>query len=158
EHGIAQSIERTLWSFGRRWYQRRRIRTFRDESNLAAQPDLWPTIENAIRESNCLVLLASPDSARSEWVPREVEAFVSQHGIQGLCLVQTEGELPWNSNLSSEEIFSNRKAAITERMWRMFVDAGAELIVVDLRRFRSMLQRQLTRNPEYMSAIAAIAA
>src|ERR1051325_253456 len=81
EHGIARSIERTLWSFGRWWYQRRRIRTFRDESNLAAQPNLWPTIENAIRGSNCLILLASPDSARSEWVPREVEAFVSHHGL-----------------------------------------------------------------------------
>jgi hypothetical protein len=73
-----------LWTFGRKCYQLRGVRTYRDETNLAAEPDLWPAIEKAIRSSTCLALCASPESARSRWVPREVELFVKEKGLRGL--------------------------------------------------------------------------
>jgi len=95
DRDLARSLERTLWTFGRRWFQIRGMRTYRDETNLAAEPNLWPAIETAVKQSRCLILLASPESARSVWVPREVRAAVAAHGIDSLCVVQTAGVLPW---------------------------------------------------------------
>ena len=54
DRNLAKSLEETLSTFGRKWYQLRGIRTYRDETNLAAEPDLWPAIEKAIRSSRCL--------------------------------------------------------------------------------------------------------
>ena len=48
------------------------LRIFRDATNLAAAPELWPTTENALTASDWFVLRASPLSAQSEWVQREV--------------------------------------------------------------------------------------
>jgi hypothetical protein len=56
ERDLARSLERTLRTFGRKWYQTHGIRTFRDETNLAAEPDLWPGIRRAVRHSRNLVL------------------------------------------------------------------------------------------------------
>ena len=51
-------------------------RAFRDTEELAVSRILSNTIEEALRSSNCLVLVCSPDTPSSEWVDREVATFI----------------------------------------------------------------------------------
>ena len=48
---------------------------FRDRDELSTASDLGYTIEEALRQSWCLVVVCSPAAARSRWVDAEVEAF-----------------------------------------------------------------------------------
>ena len=50
---------------------------FRDDANLGANPALWESIASALDDSEWLVVLLSPDAARSEWVDREVAHWVA---------------------------------------------------------------------------------
>ncbi len=50
---------------------------FRDLDELAASGDLAQSIRDALAASNAMVLICSPDAARSEWVNREVEHFIA---------------------------------------------------------------------------------
>jgi hypothetical protein len=158
ERALARSVERTLWTFGRSWYQLRRIRTFRDESNLAAEPDLWPKIERAVQGSAHLVLLASPDAARSTWIPREVAAAVGAHGLGALCVVQTAGVLPWTDSVTGPEMLARPDGALPPSVWELFDKAKVEPLVVDLRPFRDLSESQRRNDPEYLSSVAAVAA
>jgi WD40 repeat protein len=158
DRDLARSLERTLQTFGARWYQLRGVRTYRDETNLAAEPALWPAIERAVRGSRCLVLLASPESARSEWVPQEVAAALDAHGINGLCIAQTDGVLPWTDRIPADEVFARADGAIGASVCQIFSEAGAQPLVVDLRPFRVLPERERRRSPEYLSNAASIAA
>src|ERR1700730_10736578 len=84
---LALAIQRGLHRFTRSWYQGRALRVFRDETNLSVSPGLWSSIETALRDSEYLLLLISPVAARSRWVRKEVEYWVSHRGTQNLLLV-----------------------------------------------------------------------
>ncbi len=155
---LAKSLERVLWTFGRKWYALRGVRTYRDDTNLAAEPDFWPAIEQAVRQSRCLVLMASPESAGSTWVAREIAAAIDEHGIEGLCIVQTAGLLPWTDGIGGAALKGNPEAAISQDAWSLFSDAGATPLVVDLRAHRGQSDRLRRRDSDYLSRAASIAA
>ncbi|MFE7508507.1 toll/interleukin-1 receptor domain-containing protein [Promicromonospora sp. NPDC057488] len=69
---------------------RRAVRVFRDEQNLAADPDLWGAIERALLESEWFVLLASPAAARSPWVDKEVAWWLEHRDAARLLIARTE--------------------------------------------------------------------
>lgn len=48
---------------------------FRDREDLSSAGHLGPQIEQALRESEALVVVCSPDAARSPWVESEILAF-----------------------------------------------------------------------------------
>jgi tetratricopeptide (TPR) repeat protein len=50
---------------------------FRDREELAASSDLSQSIREALAASGCLIVVCSPDSARSQWVNEEVRTFIS---------------------------------------------------------------------------------
>jgi len=151
-------VERTLWSFGRAWYQLRGLRTYRDETNLAAEPDLWLAIENAIKRSNCLVLVASPRSARSHWVVREVQSFAREKGVGGLCIIQISGTLPSTDSIHEQTWFERDDAAVHKTVWELLASSGREPLVIDLRPFRSIPERQRLKDADYLSRLASLAA
>jgi WD40 repeat protein len=156
ERELARSLQKILWTFGRPWYGLRGIRTYRDETNLAAEPDLWPTIERAVKESDCLVLLASPDSARSEWVHKEVQTCLAEQ--RRLLVVQTGGVLSWTDGIGKEEIARRPDAALSIRMQEYFAGSGAVPGIVDLRAFRNTSEAELKRDTEYLSRVVRLAA
>ena len=158
DRDLARSVEKTLWTFGRKWYQLRGVHTYRDETNLAAEPDFWPTIKEAVQKSKCLVLLASPASARSKWISLEVEAFINDRGPGGLCLVQTEGVLLWTDKISAEDMLQNPESALNQSVWLLYENSKIEPLVTDLRPFRSMPEHKRRKDPEFLSHVAAIAA
>jgi len=48
---------------------------FRDQEELASAYDLTKSIRNALEQSESLVVICSPEAARSRWVNREIEYF-----------------------------------------------------------------------------------
>jgi WD40 repeat protein len=158
DRALARALESTLRTFGRKWYQIRRLRTYRDETNLAAEPELWNTIEAAVRQSRFLILLASPDSAQSEWVPREVSAMLEARGASALCIVQTGGVLPWTDKIHPSEMLGRKDLSLSLGIWSRLNKLGFVPLVIDLRPFRDMQDQDREKNPEYLSLVATIAA
>ncbi|MGW4111281.1 hypothetical protein ACWEFJ_10410 [Actinosynnema sp. NPDC004786] len=74
------------------WYRLRAMRVFLDNASLSADPDLWGSIERALAASRWLVLMASVDAARSVWVAREVEWWLTHRSADRILLVVTDGE------------------------------------------------------------------
>src|SRR5689334_21990095 len=50
-------------------------RFFRDDDELRATEHLGATLEGALEESGCLIVVASPDAATSTWVNKEIVRF-----------------------------------------------------------------------------------
>ena len=48
---------------------------FRDEDELAGAAQLGPELEDALRNSAALIVICSPESARSQWVDKEIRTF-----------------------------------------------------------------------------------
>ncbi len=69
---------------------------FRDETDLGVNPGLWSSIEKTLANSRYLILLASPQAARSEgWVAKEVDWWLQNRGTENLLLVLTAGTIEW---------------------------------------------------------------
>ncbi|MGH8772588.1 MAG: hypothetical protein ACREV2_15650 [Burkholderiales bacterium] len=67
---------------------------FRDKTGLAATPELWASIEQALAESEYFLLLASPAAAASPWVQREVSWWLAKRrSVDQLFIVLTDGDL-----------------------------------------------------------------
>jgi tetratricopeptide (TPR) repeat protein len=94
---IASALQSVLQRLGKAWYKRRSLRVFRDDTSLSATPHLWPTIEVALRDSRFLILVASPESASSPWVQKEVEYWLENKSIETLLIAVTQGSLSWDA-------------------------------------------------------------
>ena len=92
---FAPAIELALQNLAKRWYQRRALRIFRDETNLAATPELFPAIRRALDGSRYFILLASPEAAKSHWVAREVDHWLSIRPPDTILIALTDGQLHW---------------------------------------------------------------
>ena len=65
---------------------------FRDRDELSSSPDLSVAIQEALRESACLIVLCSPSGAASRWVNQEIEAFVKFRRADRIHALIVEGE------------------------------------------------------------------
>lgn len=93
---ISAVVERELERLGRRWYKRRALRVFRDETSMAASPALWRSIESALDCSKWLVLLASPAAATSDWVERELAHWLeTDERAERVIIIAVAGDAPW---------------------------------------------------------------
>ncbi|WP_461032737.1 toll/interleukin-1 receptor domain-containing protein [Streptomyces mayteni] len=92
----AQRLRQALHRFARPWTRRSALRVFLDNAALSADPGLWSTVEGALGDSEFLILLASPEAARSEWVGREISWWRAGPRSRNLLLVVTGGELHWD--------------------------------------------------------------
>src|SRR5688500_5267816 len=92
---------------------------FRDESELGAAADLTGSIKRALGSAGHLGLLASPESAASPWVDKEVDQWCEEgEGASRLILVLTAGEFAWDDDAgapapSSSAISPSVRARIT---------------------------------------------
>ena len=105
DRDVAVRLQNELQRFTTPWYRprTRTLRVFRDQTNLPASPDLWGTLENAMSSSRWLLLLASPQSARSAGVYRELAWWREQRGTANVCIALIEGELRWDEAASDFE-------------------------------------------------------
>ena len=104
---LAIDMQRSLHRLGRAWYQRPAFTVFRDDSSLGAGA-LWENLENALANSDYLVLLASPEAAKSEWVSRETRWWIDNRNADDILLVLTRGAIDWDG--SSGDLTSSSTA------------------------------------------------
>jgi tetratricopeptide (TPR) repeat protein len=95
---VARALQGVIQSLGRKWWQRRAMRVFRDDSSLAASPHLWPDIQKALDQSRYLIVLASPEAAASSWVGKEVEHWLATKGSDTVLIALTAGTMTWDSS------------------------------------------------------------
>ncbi|TQM78289.1 TIR domain-containing protein [Saccharothrix saharensis] len=145
---VAKALQRTLQRLGRRWYRPSALRVFRDDTTLAAAPDLWTSIERALRRSRTFVLLASPEASASPWVGKEVALWREERSREDFFLVLTAGELVWDDEAGD---FDHERTTALPEAARGWFDA--EPLWIDLRGHRERVQRARFRD-----AAAAVAA
>lgn len=75
---------------------------FRDREELQASADLDATVREALAQSRYLIVLCSPDAARSAWVNREIVEFKKLHGESRVLALIVAGE-PFASRVPGRE-------------------------------------------------------
>ncbi|MGH3772004.1 MAG: toll/interleukin-1 receptor domain-containing protein [Pseudonocardiaceae bacterium] len=145
---VAQALQTGLEQFAKPWYRPRALRVFRDTASLSANPNLWSSIEKALASSTWLVLMASPEAARSPWVNREVAWWLANKSPQQLLVVLTGGEFAWADDAGDGAM------ALPPALRGVFVE---EPRWVDLRWLRDVDQVAQS-NPRLRECVADVAA
>jgi WD40 repeat protein len=96
DKNFAPILQRVVEQLAKPWYRRRALVMFRDETDLAVNPDLWVRVADALDESEHLLLLASESAAQSPWVARELRHWSSRHDTSKLLIALTGGNISWN--------------------------------------------------------------
>src|SRR5215510_1559234 len=148
---LSPAIQAGLHNLARRWYQMRAVRVFRDKTSLSANPHLWSSIEEALGQSEYFVLLASPLSAKSPWVQREVQWWLSNRDSTKIIILLTDGELAWDA--ATQDFDWNRTTALPSHLRGRFSE---EPLYVDFRWSHDSNQLSL-RHTQFRSAILDIA-
>ena len=95
---LAVALQRVLQDIARPFYRRKALDIFRDETNLVANPALWPSIERALAASRTLIILASPEAAASIWCGREIAWWLAHRSVDSLYIVLSGGELVYDED------------------------------------------------------------
>ena len=112
---FAAALQRGLHHLAKPRNRRRAMEVFRDQTSLPASSGLLPTIWSALDASRWFVLLASPESARSNWVGEEITHWVSSKGADHMLIVLTDGTWTWDktsNDLSPASTARNRRYAV----------------------------------------------
>ena len=149
---LAPAIQSALHRFAKPWYRMRAMRVFRDKTSLAANPGLWDTLEKALQNSEYFLLMASPRSAQSPWVQREIEWWLAHRTAESMLILLTDGDLAWDETLRSYDW--NRTTALPRVMDTRF---DTEPLYVDFRWARTRAVLSL-RQTEFRASILDLAA
>ena len=94
---LAPALQRGLQLLAKPWNSRRALRIFRDETGLSTDPNLWSAIERALDDSKWFILLASPASAQSQWVNKEIIRWIDTKSVNHILPVVTDGTWDWDA-------------------------------------------------------------
>ena len=97
DENLARALQDGLHQFARPWNRLRALRVFRDKASLSASDTLRGSLEDALADSDFLILLASPGAAQSLWVGREVDWWCSHRQRAHFLIALTAGEIVWDS-------------------------------------------------------------
>jgi hypothetical protein len=153
DHRLAREIERALERLGKPWYKRRAMDVFRDEGNLNLSAHLWGSIEQAIDASRFFLYMASPQAARSHWVPQEINHWKTRNGCERLIIVLTDGGLEWNSVRGDFEPAGS--PSIPDVLHGAF---KGEPLYLDMRWVRAEPDGSLRHDPRFIQQVVQIAA
>ena len=78
---VAKKLQRTIERYVipadlRKQGQKRLGRVFRDQSELTLSSDLAQVIQDALDNSEYLIVVCTPDAAQSKWVNEEISYFL----------------------------------------------------------------------------------
>ena len=135
---------------------------FRDRDELASGGRLSTSIVEAIDDSEHLIVVCSPASARSEWVSREIEAFLRGRSVDHVLLVVPDtvaaGELPFPGALDGNELLAADARASGDGPSAAFSKLVAGLLHVPLDTLvRRELQRRRRRTLGIVGSVALLA-
>lgn len=149
---LAPALQSVMHHFAKPWYRLRAVRIFRDQTSLSATPQLWASIEAALAESRFFILLASPESAASDWVRKEVDYWLAHKSASTLLLVLTDGDIVWDPSVN--DFGWPASTALPANLSRAF---PAEPRFSDLRQAKA--EQDLTvHNLKFLDAVADLSA
>jgi WD40 repeat protein len=149
---LAPALESALIKFAKPWYRRARLNLFRDETSLSASPHLWANITKALDQSEYLIYMASPRSARSKWVTKEIEYWLEHKSLDNLLIALTDGEILWDDKKSIfPDLDSNSLPQALKNKFK------AEPFYIDLRTSRTEEDVSL-KNPIFKKEVLKLAA
>ena len=90
----ALALSRRFQRLGRGWRRRPPVRVFVDRTEPTASGEITPSVRAGLSRSRSLVLLASPASARSEWIRQELRYWRSSRSRRAVLIAYTGGALP----------------------------------------------------------------
>jgi WD40 repeat protein len=149
---LAVALQSSLSRFAKPWYRTRSMRVFQDEASLAANPALWDSIQEALAQSEFLLLLASPASAHSRWVQQETEWWVKNRSVDKLVICLTDGAILWDNQAAAFDW--DKTTAIPESLKHAFV---GEPLYADFRAAKAAGTLR-DSDPSFRSALLNVAA
>jgi WD40 repeat protein len=126
--GLARALQDALYRFGTPWYERSGPQIFRDESGLAASPDLWEILRAALDESEYFIYLASPESAGSFYTQKEVGYWLAHRGPDSIIMALAKGNIQYDEDAGAFD--PKLSDALPDVLHTAFEDAP---LFVDLR-------------------------
>lgn len=145
-------LQRGLQTLAKAWYQRQVIKVYRDQTDLAATPELLATILRELDRSRFLILMASPEAARSAWVHREIDHWLETRSSSTMLIAVTSGGIRWDEQRNDFDW--QETSALPKRLEDVY---RTEPLWVDLRWARSA--KNLDRsNPDFLRAVAQLSA
>jgi len=153
QRAIAVALQHALHRFAKPFWALRAVRLFRDETNLAANPDLYSVIEASLDSSRFLLLMASPEAADSKWVGKEVSHWLDSRGSENLIIVLTDGQIHWNADIRRFD------AAQTDALPAALMNSlTAEPLYIDLTWAQHPANDFTADNVKFADAVASISA
>ncbi|MBK8555969.1 MAG: toll/interleukin-1 receptor domain-containing protein [Lewinellaceae bacterium] len=149
---LAPALQYVFQKFAKPFGKLKALNVFRDETSLAASPDLWASIEKALANSSYFLLLANPKSAKSKWVRKEIEYWLQNKSIDTLFIALTSGEILWDEDL--KDFDWQKTNAIPEILRGKF---NGEPLFVDFTSVKSSTDLAYN-NPSFKNKIALITA
>ena len=148
---LAPAIRSGLQRFARPALRPRALSVFCDKASLSLNESLRAGIEQALRQARTFVLLASPESAASPWVRREVMFWQQHCAGRPIFIVRTGGELIWDGVRGR---FDERSTALPSCLHDWFASEPnwLDLSTVDRR------ERLSLRHVAFRDAIATLSA
>lgn len=101
---------------------------FRDRDELAASSSLPERLQQALAESENLIVVCSPDAARSEWVNEEIRQFARQRSAQHIFPVIVRDDPPGCFPAALIEVTAEPLAADLRDEGDGFSDGALKLI------------------------------
>lgn len=150
---LAPALQNSIERYAKPWYKLRSLRIFRDTANLSVSPDLWIGIEDALRRSRYLILLASPAAAQSKWVRREIRYWLSKNALSTILVVLTDGRVAWDEQVGDFDWQASD--ALPPELRGAFAQ---EPLYVDLRWARKADVHLSLSNPLFAQAILSLSA
>lgn len=104
-------------------------RIFRDQEELPLSADLSENITTALRHSEFLILICSPEAMESRWVRTEVKTFLETHSKNNVLTVLVKGE----PEESFPEVLCYRDKVVVEDGVEKKVQVPIEPLAADVR-------------------------
>ena len=149
---------------------RRLSRIFRDRTELPSSGDLGQGLKSALASSDSLIVVCSPEAARSRWVNEEVLEFKRAHGGERVLPIIIDGEPPgcFPPALTHEvdtetgaptEVAAEPVAADARADKDGLLDARLKIVagLLDVN-FDELKQRELHRRYRRLGALTAVTA
>jgi len=126
---------------------------FRDREDLSAATDLSAAVREAIAASSALVVVASPDAAKSHWVAREIALFRELHPEAPVLVALARGEpaeaMPEALRTGPEPLAADfRKQGDGKRLAFLKIVAGLSGLPLD-----ALVQRDAQRQMRRVTAV-----
>jgi hypothetical protein len=129
----ALTIARELSRLGTKWFESKRpilIDRHHIPPSVQSRAATEQALQNLMERADYLILLASPEAAKSEWVAFEIENWIAKRGVQSIILALTDGMIAWDSESSAFDVA--RSSAVPPALRAAF---STEPLYVDLRRY-----------------------